>query len=54
MARDDVALPDGYPEFPVSLKRRVRDSQMRAQRTINAHLIELYWSIGREVLSQQE
>ncbi|TFC84459.1 DUF1016 family protein [Cryobacterium cheniae] len=53
MARDDVALPDGYPEFLVSLKRRVRDSQMRAQRTVNAQLIELYWSIGREALSQQ-
>jgi predicted nuclease of restriction endonuclease-like (RecB) superfamily len=54
MARDDVALPDGYPEFLGSLKRRVRDAQVRAQRTVNTQLIELYWSIGRSILSEQE
>jgi predicted nuclease of restriction endonuclease-like (RecB) superfamily len=54
MARDDVALPDGYSEFLGSLKRRVRDAQVRAQRTVNTQLIELYWSIGRSILSEQE
>ena len=54
MARDDVALPDGYPEFLGSLKRRVRDAQVRAQRTVNTQLIELYWSIGGSILSEQE
>ena len=33
MARDGIALPDGYPEFLGSLKQRVRDAQLRAQRT---------------------
>ncbi|TFB59627.1 PDDEXK nuclease domain-containing protein [Cryobacterium sp. Sr3] len=54
MARDDVALPDGYPEFLGSLKLRVREAQMRAQRTVNTQLIGLYWSIGRSILSEQD
>ena len=54
MARDDVALPDGYPEFLGSLKFRVREAQVRAQRTVNTQLIELYWSIGRSILSEQD
>jgi len=54
MARDDVALPDGYPEFLGSLKLRVREAQVRAQRTVNTQLIELYWSIGRSILSEQD
>nr|WP_104081134.1 PDDEXK nuclease domain-containing protein [Cryobacterium sp. Y11] len=54
MARDGIALPNGYPEFLGSLKRRVRDAQVRAQRTVNTQLIELYWSIGGSILSEQE
>ncbi|TFD37068.1 DUF1016 domain-containing protein [Cryobacterium sp. TMT2-10] len=54
MARDDIALPDGYPEFLGSLKLRVREAQVRAQRTVNTQLIELYWSIGRSILSEQD
>jgi hypothetical protein len=54
MARDGIALPDGYPEFLVSLKERVRDTRVRAQRAVNTQLIELYWSIGGSILSAQE
>lgn len=54
IARDDVALPDGYPRFLGDLKRRVHDAQVRAQRTVNTQLIELYWSIGCSILSEQE
>jgi hypothetical protein len=55
MALDDVALPDGCPEFLGSLKLRVREPQVRAQRTVNTQLIELYWkSMGRSILSEQD
>jgi predicted nuclease of restriction endonuclease-like (RecB) superfamily len=54
MARDGIALPDGYPEFLGALKRRVRDAQLRAHRTVNTQLIELYWSLGRAILTEQE
>lgn len=54
MAQSNVVLPDGYPEFLGALKRRVHETQLRAQRTVNTQLIELYWTIGREIISQQE
>ena len=41
MARVEIVLPDGYAAFLGGLKRRVRDAQGHAQRTINTQLIEL-------------
>lgn len=54
MARAGIVLPDGYAEFLDGLKRRVRDAQGPAQRAINTQLIELYWSLGRAVVTEQE
>lgn len=54
MSRDGVVLPPGYPEFLGTLKRRVREARVRAQRTVNTQLIELYWSLGRAILTEQE
>jgi predicted nuclease of restriction endonuclease-like (RecB) superfamily len=54
MADTVAALPDGYPDFLAGLKIRVRDAQIRAQRVVNTQLIELYWQIGNEILTQQE
>ena len=54
MARGEVSLPDGYPEFLGALKRRVREAQLRAHRTVNTQLIELYWSLGRAIRAEQE
>ncbi|WP_299169736.1 YhcG family protein [uncultured Arthrobacter sp.] len=53
MVRTDVVLPEGYASTLDALKRRVRDAQIRVQRTVNTQLIELYWNIGNEILSQQ-
>ncbi|WP_307784356.1 DUF1016 N-terminal domain-containing protein [Salinibacterium sp. SWN139] len=53
MANSALDLPHGYIELFTSLKIRVRDSQVRAQRVVNTQLIELYWHIGREILEQQ-
>jgi len=49
-----LALPEGYAEFLAGLKVRVRDARIRAQRAVNTQLIELYWQVGREILTQQE
>jgi predicted nuclease of restriction endonuclease-like (RecB) superfamily len=54
MTRGGIALPDGYLELLGTLKLSVRDAQVRAQRTVNTQLIDLYWSIGRSILSEQE
>ena len=54
MTSADLVLPDGYDQTLVALKVRVRDARLRAQRTVNTELIELYWSIGREILVRQD
>ncbi|ANP74832.1 PDDEXK nuclease domain-containing protein [Cryobacterium arcticum] len=54
MTRNGIALPDGYSEFLRDLKQRVTNARSQAQRTVNTQLIELYWSLGRAILSEQE
>lgn len=54
MASADVALPDGYSQTLDVLKRRVREARVRAQRSVNTELIELYWNIGNEILIQRQ
>ncbi|TFC01527.1 DUF1016 domain-containing protein [Cryobacterium adonitolivorans] len=50
----ELALPEGYAELLQGLKVRVRNAQVRAQRVVNAQLLELYWGIGSEILTQQK
>lgn len=54
MASADVALPDGYRQTLEALKQRVHQAQVQAQRTVNTELVQLYWSIGKEILLRQE
>ena len=55
MTSGDLApLPDGYLSLLESLKERVRQSRLKAQRTVNTELIELYWNIGHQILIRQE
>jgi hypothetical protein len=37
-----------------SLKSRVRGASVQAQRTLNTLVIELYWSLGKDILTRQE
>jgi predicted nuclease of restriction endonuclease-like (RecB) superfamily len=50
----DLALPTGYTALLGELKDRVRAARTKALRTVNTQLIELYWSIGNDVRTQQE
>ncbi|MBG6191740.1 putative nuclease of restriction endonuclease-like (RecB) superfamily [Arthrobacter sp. CAN_A212] len=54
MTSADVVLPDGYGQTLNMLKGHVRDARIQAQRTVNTELIQLYWSIGREILIRQD
>lgn len=54
MANNEIALPHGYGQFLDALKQRVRAAQVKAQRTVNTQLIELYWHIGNEILTRQD
>ena len=43
-----------YRELIERLRIRIRESQTRAARTLNTELVMLYWSIGRDILDQQQ
>jgi hypothetical protein len=49
-----VAASADYRGLIERLKRRVRESQARAAQTVNRELVMLYWSIGRDILDQQQ
>ncbi len=51
---DAVAASATYRELVERLRVRIRESQTRAARTLNTELVMLYWSIGREILDQQQ
>ena len=46
--------PEGYPEFIVSLKQRIRSAQIKAAVSVNRELVLLYWQIGNDILTRQE
>ena len=47
------AAPDGYADWLVNLKARVRETQFRALRAANVEMTHLYWSIGKDILERQ-
>jgi predicted nuclease of restriction endonuclease-like (RecB) superfamily len=51
---DAVIATATYRELIERLKQRIRESQARAARAVNTELVMLYWSIGREILDQQQ
>ncbi len=46
-------MPSGYARFLESLKERIRKAQLKAVLSVNAGLMELYWRIGKEILTRQ-
>jgi predicted nuclease of restriction endonuclease-like (RecB) superfamily len=51
---DAVIASATYRELIERLRIRIRESQTRAARTLNTELVMLYWSIGRDILDQQQ
>jgi predicted nuclease of restriction endonuclease-like (RecB) superfamily len=53
-----MSLPDAsdttYQAWLNDLKTRVKEAQLKATLTVNAELIQLYWSIGKSILEKQE
>ncbi len=47
-------LPEGYAEFLLDLKQRIKESQLKAAISANRELILLYWDIGKEILERQD
>ena len=46
--------PAGYEQLLMQLKSRIRAAQLKAARAVNAELVVLYWSIGRDILDRQK
>ena len=49
-----VAATSSYRELIERLQRRIRESQARAARALNTELVMLYWSIGHDILAEQQ
>lgn len=43
-----------YRDLLVQLKTRIRTAQIRAAVAVNQELVQLYWGIGKEILTRQE
>jgi predicted nuclease of restriction endonuclease-like (RecB) superfamily len=48
-----VLPPDGYALWLADLKTRIYSAQQRAVHAVNTELLQLYWQIGREILTRQ-
>jgi predicted nuclease of restriction endonuclease-like (RecB) superfamily len=51
---DAVIASATYRKLVERLKQRIRESQARAARAVNTEFVMLYWSIGRDILDQQQ
>lgn len=54
MSSRDAALPHDYARFLNDLTDRVHAARVQAQRVVNTSLINLYWSIGDRIITEQE
>ena len=48
-----VNVSNEYTIWLADLKKRVRESQVRAMVSVNAEMMMLYWQIGRDILDRQ-
>jgi predicted nuclease of restriction endonuclease-like (RecB) superfamily len=51
---DAVVGTTSYRELIERLRQRIRETQARAARALNSELFTLYWSIGHDILAQQQ
>lgn len=46
-------VPPDYERYPADVKARIQSAQVRATLAVNAELVQLYWTIGRDILARQ-
>lgn len=54
MTPSEIDLPADYVDLLEALKTSVANARTQAQRTVNTLLIDLYWSLGKDILARQE
>lgn len=56
MSQKNTALsipPDGYGDWLADVKLRIHQAQQRTALAVNHELIQLYWQLGKDILSRQ-
>ena len=53
VAPTKAALPDGYGDALVDIRRRIEQARLKAVLDANATMIGLYWGVGRVILARQ-
>jgi hypothetical protein len=48
-----VTVDGEYKEWLINLKQRIKQSQIKASVRANSAMLELYWSIGSDIVEQQ-
>lgn len=48
------AMPPWYGDLLSEVKQSVADARVRAQRTVNTELVQMYWQIGKLIVGRQE
>ena len=46
-------MDDEYTQWVVELKQRVKNAQIKAAVRVNRELINLYWSIGQDIVERK-
>ncbi|MFE4542382.1 YhcG family protein [Arthrobacter sp. NPDC056727] len=54
MVTSEIDLPADYADLLEELKTRISSARIHAQRTVNTLVIQLYWSLGRDIIVRQE
>lgn len=50
MVSSEIDLPANYADLLEELKARISGARIQAQRTVNTLVIELYWSLDRDIM----
>ncbi|WP_457963746.1 PDDEXK nuclease domain-containing protein [Arthrobacter sp. D1-29] len=53
MVSSEIELPADYAELLEALKTGIAGARIQAQRTVNTMVIELYWSLGKDIIARQ-
>jgi predicted nuclease of restriction endonuclease-like (RecB) superfamily len=54
VALNHAELPGSYAELRDTIIARIKESRVRLVIQVNSGMIELYWSIGKEILTRQK
>ena len=52
--KSPLTAPDGYADWLTQLKGQIAQARQRATLAVNAELVQLYTSIGRDILQRQQ